>query len=209
MCGRFYMADEDETGEIQRMIEEAARKQQAIVGCDSVARGEIAPGMTAAALALGKTGKMGAFPMEWGFSAMKKRIINTRLETAAQKPLFADAFRQRRCILPMTHYFEWENRQEQLPSLLDGTGWEPVENRRTRYMIRPEGEGTLFLAGIYRYEGNKKLPVFSVLTCEPHESIAWLHDRMPVILARQEAFSFLQDASVAQKRQQKMIFRAG
>ena len=43
MCGRFYMADEDETGEIQRMIEEAARKQQAIVGCDSVARGEIAP----------------------------------------------------------------------------------------------------------------------------------------------------------------------
>ena len=43
MCGRFYIADEDETGEIQRMIEEAARKQKAILGCDTIAGGKWPP----------------------------------------------------------------------------------------------------------------------------------------------------------------------
>ncbi|MBR2055118.1 MAG: SOS response-associated peptidase family protein [Clostridia bacterium] len=209
MCGRFYIADEDETGEIQRMIEEAARKQKAILGCDTIARGEVAPGMTAAALALGKTGKRGVFPMEWGFSLEKKRIINTRLETADELPLFRSAFQTRRCLLPMTHYFEWENREEVIPSLLDGTGWEAKGKRRNRYAIRPEGNGRMYLAGIYRYEANKKLPVFSVLTCAPDESIAWLHERMPVILEEQTAMDFLHRAEDAEGRERCMVFRAG
>lgn len=209
MCGRFYIADEDETGEIQRMIEEAARKQKAILGCDTIARGEVAPGMTAAALALGKTGKRGVFPMEWGFSLGKKRIINTRLETAGELPLFQSAFQTRRCLLPMTHYFEWENREEVIPSLLDGTGWEAKGKRRNRYAIRPEGQGRMYLAGIYRYEPEKKLPVFSVLTCSPDESIAWLHDRMPVILGEQTAMDFLCRAEAAENREKTMVFRAG
>lgn len=209
MCGRFYIADEDETGEIQRMIEEAARKQQAILGVRTVAPGEIAPGMTAPALALGKTGRVGAFPMEWGFSLEKKRIINTRLETADELPLFQSSFRNRRCLLPMTHYFEWEERQEEQPSLIPGFLMATGKKQRTRYAIRPEGQGMMYLAGIYRYEPEKKLPVFSVLTCRPDESIAWLHDRMPVILGKQCAMDFLHSERAADSREKAMVFRAG
>ncbi len=209
MCGRFYIADEDETGEIQRMIEEAARKQKAILDCNTVMQGEIAPGMTAAALAVGKTGKIGAFPMDWGFRVGKKRIINARLETAAEKPLFRDAFLQRRCLLPMTHYFEWENREETVPSLLEGTGWEPKGKTHTRYAVRPAVKGPMYLAAIYRYENEKKLPSFSVLTGAPDDSISWLHDRMPVILHEQVAFDFLHDFRAAEEREGRMRWQVG
>ena len=206
MCGRFYIADADETGEIQRMIEEAARKQKAIIGVDTVARGEVAPGMTAAALALGKSGK-GAFPMEWGFSLDQKRIINTRLETAAERPLFQDAFLQRRCLLPMTHYFEWGWQEREVPSLLADTAFFQTEKKRIRYAIRPQRDGMLYLAGIYRYEEGKKLPVFSVLTCAPDDSISFLHDRMPVIFSRETALGFLQDEKTVAHREKEMAFR--
>lgn len=209
MCGRFYIADADETGEIQRMIEEAARKQKAIIGVDTVARGEVAPGMTAAALALGKSGKVGAFPMEWGFSLDQKRIINTRLETAAERPLFQDAFLQRRCLLPMTHYFEWGEREEIMPSLLLDEALMPKEKRRIRYAIRPKTEGPVYLAGVYRYEKEKPLPVFSVLTCAPDASISWLHDRMPVIFSGRRAMDFLQSEKAVQARELAMDFRVG
>lgn len=209
MCGRFYIADADETGEIQRMIEEAARKQKAIIGVDTVARGEVAPGMTAAALARGRNGKIGAFPMEWGFSLDKKRIINARLETAAERPLFRDAFLQRRCLLPMTHYFEWGEQEEILPSLLPDESLMPKEKKRVRYAIWPQEKGPMYLAGIYRYEKEKPFPVFSVLTCAPDATISWLHDRMPVIFSAQGAMDFLQSEKAVDARQQAMQCRVG
>lgn len=207
MCGRFYIADEDETGEISRIIAEAERKQKAIIGESTVSCGEIAPGMTAAALAVGKTGKIGAFPMEWGFSLQGKRIINTRLETAAEKPLFRDAFASRRCLLPMTHYFEWGWQEREVPSLLADTAFFQTEKKRIRYAIRPQRDGMLYLAGIYRYEQGKKLPVFSVLTCAPDDSISFLHDRMPVIFSRETALGFLQDEKTVAHREKEMAFR--
>lgn len=209
MCGRFYIADEDMDGEIQRIIDEAARKQKAIIGADTVARGEVAPGMTAAALALGKRGDIGAFPMEWGFTLGNKRIINTRLETAAEKPLFRDGFLQRRCLMPLTHYFEWGDMEWEEPSLLAGTALAPRKTKKNRWIIRPEREGQVYLAGIYRYEPEKKLPVFSVLTCVPDASIGWLHDRMPVLLHGEHAMAFLTDEKAVSAREQRMIFRAG
>lgn len=209
MCGRFYIADEDETGEIQRMIDAAARKQKAIIGQDTLARGEVAPGMTAAALALGKSGQMGAFPMEWGFTLGKKRIINARLETAAERPLFRDGFLQRRCLLPMAHYFEWGEGEEILPSLFTSPALLPKAKKRIRYAIRPQKEGPMYLAGIYRYEEERKLPVFTVLTCAPDESIAWLHGRMPVIFSEQTAMAFLRSEKVADTRERQMRFQVG
>ncbi|MBQ8964354.1 MAG: SOS response-associated peptidase [Clostridia bacterium] len=108
-----------------------------------------------------------AFAMRWGYLLPDgRRIINARSETAAERLLFRDGILRRRCAIPATNYYEWER----------------IGGRRIKYAIRPV-EGQLFyMAGIYRMEADG--PVFSILTRQSADSIAFIHDRMPVILPR-------------------------
>lgn len=71
---------------------------------------------------------------------------------------------QRRCAVPATNYFEWERAGKQ----------------KTKYAIRPAGNGLMYMAGIYRVENGR--PVFTILTSDPAESISFIHNRMPVLL---------------------------
>jgi putative SOS response-associated peptidase YedK len=101
---------------------------------------------------------------------------------------------ERRCLIPCSWYFEWETRDGQ-QSLLDDplslqirAAGENVQRKaksrqKIKYAIRPKAPGVIFLAGIYRYEENQRLPVLSVLTREPAPEIAFIHDRMPVIFS--------------------------
>lgn len=75
-----------------------------------------------------------------------------------------DGMLQRRCLIPASNYFEWEKRGRD----------------KIKYAIRPAGSTIFYMAGIYRIEGGK--PAFTILTREPAESIAFIHNRMPVIL---------------------------
>jgi len=116
--------------------------------------------------------------MSWGFYAAYpgKPVINARSETAAVKPMFADSLRRRRCVIPVSSFFEYNNRKE------------AVE------FFHPEGE-LLFLAGIWRREA--KGNCFTVLTTEANESVSRYHDRMPLLLTRSHLGDWLmEEASV-------------
>ena len=196
MCGRFFVEGENENELLSRMIEEAERRQQALTGESTIAVGEVFPGSTVAAMAMGKSGEIGMFPMQWGFHRSDKRglIINTRSETALEKPLFRKSMLERRCLVPCSWYFEWETRDaqqsllENLPSFqMQPEGQIPrgkMKNQmKIKYAIRPKASGVIYLAGIYRFEENLKLPVLSILTREPAQDISFIHDRMPVIFS--------------------------
>ena len=196
MCGRFFLAPEEEEKQLQRMLAEADRYMLSLTGQPGVARGEIRPSQAAAALARSKSGDIKAFPMLWGFHKRdgKGLIINTRSETAMDKPLFRAPMAQRRCLIPASWYIEWA-RQEEVPGLLDNTALfvsgSPLPGKQNRrgaaafpsvpYAIRPKASRIMYLAGIYRYEAGLTLPVFSVLTREAAPGIAFIHPRMPVI----------------------------
>ena len=196
MCGRFFVEGESENELLARMIAEAERRQQAITDESSIARGEVYPASTVAAMAVGKTGDIGIFPMVWGFHLQpnNKLIINTRSETALEKPLFKKSMIERRCLIPCSWYFECETRDAQ-QSLLDGMPSLQIQAAgpiakgkaknpsKIKYAIRPKAPGIIYLAGIYRYEENQKLPVLSILTREPAPEISFIHDRMPVIFS--------------------------
>ena len=196
MCGRFFVEEESENELLARMIDEASRRQQAITGESSIATGEVFPSATVASLAVGKTGKIGAFPMTWGFHRPDNKglIINARSETAMDKPMFSGAMQSRRCLIPCSWYFEWETRDAQqsllddMPSLQIQAAGQTVRGKaknpaKIKYAIRPKAPGIIYLAGIYRYEENQKLPVLSILTREPAPEISFIHDRMPVIFS--------------------------
>ena len=177
MCGRFYIPENDENETILEILQEAAQRRQALTGDGTIARGEVAPSETVAALAPGRNGGTGGYPMRWGFTRYdgKGFIINTRSETALEKPMFRQSMLERRCLIPAAYYFEWER----------------CGKEKIRYAIRPKQDGVMFLAGIYRFEEGEKLPALSILTREPAEEIAFIHDRMPVIFSERNRDAWL------------------
>ena len=110
--------------------------------------------------------------LEWGFglptdTGAMKPVVNARMETADSKPLFRDSFFEQHCLVPAGGYFEWEKQ---------GAARMPWR------ITRNDGEPFAF-AGIWRKEKRAKSTlVFTVLTAPAHPDLAWLHDRMPIIL---------------------------
>ena len=164
MCGRYWIDDGRESIELTEIIEAVNRR---VVLEPVKTSGEIFPADIVPVVASNRRMTPTAFAMQWGYALPDgRRIINARSETAETKPMFADGMRQRRCAVPATNYFEWER----------------MGKAKTKYAIRPADGQLFYMAGIYRIESGR--PVFSILTREPAESIAFIHDRMPVILPR-------------------------
>lgn len=118
-----------------------------------------------------------ASKMKWGFRDPyhESLVINARSESAAEKPMFAESVRERRCVIPASGYYEWDR-------------------SKSRYRFtRPEG-GLVLLAGIYRQEimtdrsgdpqdneGKRTTePHFTILTASANECMKPVHPRMPV-----------------------------
>jgi putative SOS response-associated peptidase YedK len=97
------------------------------------------------------------------------KMINARSETAAEKPSFRAAFRRRRCLIPTDGFFEWQKR--------DG-GKVPMFIHRDDWQV-------FAFAGLwevwYSPEGDE-LRTATILTTEPNDLMASIHNRMPVIL---------------------------
>ena len=166
MCGRYYIAEDDMTEEMARIIEEINRKKTPEGMKTS---GEVFPSDIVPVLANSRQQDVQPFAMRWGYTfPNSKPVINARSETAAIKPMFKDGMKQRRCLIPATHYYEWEHRGRQ----------------SIKYAIRPERSRMLYLAGIYHLEKHDDVivPTFTVLTREASPGISFIHDRMPIIL---------------------------
>lgn len=168
MCGRFYVPEDDSAETIRAILEYLEHRNV------KVKTGDVFPGDVAAVVASNRHLEPQPFAMEWGYHLSDgKRIINARSETAAQKAMFADGIRQRRCLIPAQHYYEWEK----------------ADGRKVKYAIEPKDSVGFFLAGIYRLEAGK--PVFTVLTRSAAEGIAFIHERMPVILPNEATTDWL------------------
>ena len=169
MCGRYYIAEDDAAEELRQIIEAVNRRSTNVK-----TGGEIRPSDTVPVLANSPSLQPGAYAMHWGYTLSDgKLLFNARSETAAEKAMFEDGMSQRRCLIPATCYFEWEHRGKD----------------KIKYAIAPEGSRMIYLAGIYRKEGNRA--ACAILTREPAESIAFIHNRMPVILPAEAVSDWL------------------
>ena len=169
MCGRFHL---EESPELRPIIEEMNRSPLLPFFGDAavMTHGEIRPSAVVPAVAFSRAGKKAVFPMKWGFKGKSGLLINARTETAAEKPLFREAWRAHRCAVPASCYYEWEH----LPGANGKKALGP------KYAIRPAGATITWLCGLYRIENGA--PAFVILTREPTEPIRFIHDRMPFIL---------------------------
>jgi putative SOS response-associated peptidase YedK len=109
-------------------------------------------------------------PAFWGFVVHgRPLIINARSETAAHRPAFRGALERRRCVVPTDGFYEWEGEK----------------GDRRPLWFHPPDRGLLLLAGLYDLSHEGHL-TFTILTTAANEVVARAHDRMPVILTRDE-----------------------
>jgi putative SOS response-associated peptidase YedK len=100
-------------------------------------------------------------------------MINAKAETVAEKPAFKNAFKRKRCLIPADGFYEWQKNEN---------GKQPM-----RIMLK---EQSIFsMAGIYDTwttpEGTK-MHTCSIITTKPNKLMEPIHDRMPVILRRED-----------------------
>ena len=206
MCGRYTTDIETDEGELFRILlraeEETFSPADAAsdAASDAAIRAytqprEVFPSEPAAVLTADPRNASsdlcsGARYLRWGYPSAdgKRLIINARSETAAEKLLFSEDLRLRRCIVPTAGFFEWTH-----------TG------QRLKYRFNAPGSGLLWLAGLYRPiaagEQPPKIPgmthEFVILTTDANASMRPVHSRMPVILRPEHREEWLYDDASA------------
>ncbi len=175
MCGRYTLFDEDEDAEIKAIVEQIRQNYPDA----PIKSGDIYPTNTAPAV-VANGGRLTAQPVVWGFPKFGASgvIINARAETVAEKKMFADSMRYRRCVVPSTGFYEWDREKH-------------------KYLFRLPGETSLYMAGLWRdFDGERRLVI---LTTAANASMADVHDRMPVILPRGLVRAWATDTDMAVK----------
>jgi|SRR4051794_25669792 len=102
------------------------------------------------------------------------KMINARAEGITEKNAYKHAFKKRRCIIPADGFFEWKK--------------VPGQKAKQPYFIHREDGEPLAFAGLWEvWRPNKDddtevVRSCTIITGQPNEKIAEIHDRMPVIL---------------------------
>jgi putative SOS response-associated peptidase YedK len=125
-------------------------------------------------------------PMRWGLvpswakdPSIGSKLINARCETLGEKPAFRKALKSRRCIVPISGFYEWQRQ---------GRGKQP-------YFVTSADGTPLTLAGLWE-EWNGLLS-FTVITVPANEQVSAIHDRMPAMLSLDEALVWLKTGDTA------------
>jgi putative SOS response-associated peptidase YedK len=169
VCGRFTLATPDP----------AAVRARFPIGetVEVCRRYNIAPGDEVLAVTTDREGAPRGDLLRWGLvpSWAKSpdtglKMINARLETVNERPAYKGAFERYRCLIIADGFYEWQRRS---------TG-----PRHPFHITRRDGALFAFagLWSIWHGEHGSTLRTCTVITEPANQSIAPLHDRMPVIL---------------------------
>ena len=178
MCGRFTQAFTwAEVVSFYRLVDEIAPALSA--------SWNVAPTHNAGVIVPGGGG-LRFQPMRWGLvphwakdPSIGSKLINARAETLGGKPAFRQALRSRRCIVPISGFYEWRRQ---------GRGKQPI------FISGADGK-PLSLAGLW--EDWNGLLTFTIVTVPANEKLAPIHDRMPAILAPEDALAWLKTGDTA------------
>src|SRR5262249_52054193 len=103
---------------------------------------------------------------------------NARLETVAKKVTFRHAYENNHCLVPMNSYFEWLSSSK----------------FKQPYLFKMKDDSIFSVAGIWeRPEHPGEPATFAVLTTKPNSLVAKIHDRMPVILRKDQEDMWLRE----------------
>ena len=178
MCGRFILTD------LSVILERFDVDESALAPLPA---GDFLPGQAVPAV-ICAGGKRRLGTLRWGLvpawakdPAVGGRMFNARAETLSEKPSFQEAFRKRRCLIPAEGFYDWRGEK----------------GKKQAVLFRLRSGEPFALAGLYdtwRSPVGEKLHTCTIVTTEPNELIAPVHNRMPVILTRESEALWLDPA---------------
>ncbi len=123
--------------------------------------------------------KWGLVPFWAKEASIGQRLINARLDSLPEKPAFREAFTRRRCLIAASGFYEWAA---------------AVQGRRRPFFIRGRDEPLLAFAGLWerwRAPDGRTLETCVIVTTDANATLAPIHDRMPVLVARADQAHWL------------------
>lgn len=138
--------------------------------------------------------------------AVGARATNARVETVLQKRSFARAAAARRCLVPVTGWYEWQAS----PVATTRAG----RPRKQPFFITRSDGRPLALAGLYEFWKDPNAPAddplswivsFTVLTQEAEPGLDRIHDRQPLALDPQDWAAWLDPELRAPDRVQEFL----
>ena len=193
MCGRYTLTDPD-----PRLMRFRFGLTES-VEIDQKPRYNVAPTDPVLAVRLNRAGEREPGILRWGLiphhsdpDTFDRLLINARAETVAGAPAFRDAFLTHRCLIVADGFYEWRAEE---------TGKKPV------WITRPSREPFGF-AGLWasaeRADGSE-VHSCAIVTCEPGEIVAPIHDRMPVILEQSGESDWLDPGTGADRLRELLV----
>lgn len=158
MCGRYYY--DTKKDKLKEILTHAYKRKYM-----DFKEGEIFPTQYAPILLL-ENNKIYSTFQRWGY---QRKIINARAETLLERPLFKKDFQQRRCVIPMSYFFEWDK-------------------NKNKFAFGDE----VYLAGFYNLQDE-----FIIITIESQGDIKPIHHRMPICLEKHQIKDYLQNLNKA------------
>ena len=183
MCGRF--TQQRPTSEIAAIFEAEDLFD------DPGGRFNVAP-TDEAAVVVKRDERRAVVGYRWGLipgwsddPRIASRTFNARAETVATSPVFRDAFRRRRCLVPVDGFYEW---------LREGATRQPMR-------IHDPQERPLALAGLWTGRQDPESGIwhrtFTIVTTSPNEFMTPIHNRMPVVVPPDDWVRWLSSTTAA------------
>jgi len=169
MCGRYNLITD-----AVALVDFFAIEQTLFNASQIEPHYNIAPGQNVPVVRDGSNGRELVLA-RWGLvphwskeSRTRYSTINARAETVAEKPVYRDSFKRRRCLIPATGFYEWKRDGEQ----------------KIPYHIQLAGGGLFAFAGLWDHwqKQGEGFDSCSIIVTSANETVRPVHERMPVIL---------------------------
>lgn len=148
-------------------------------------------------------GRLEFRPMRWGLvpswaksvkDADKYSMINARSEEIAEKRSYKAALKKRRCIVPVSGFYEWKR----------------TSSAKRPFAIFLKDDPIMSLAGIYEHwvseETGEIVDSYALVTTAANSYMSKIHDRMPVILGKDDEQLWL-DPHVSDAKEIQALMR--
>lgn len=184
MCGRYVLLTD-----LNKIVASFDVQE---VGCDYHPSNTISPGQQIPAVVRQNEANHLVF-FRWGLipswakdPSIGNKMFNARAETVAEKPSFRSAFKRRRCLIIADGFYEWQK-------------LERVKKPFLFFLRAGEPFGFAGLYEIWISPDGSPVQSCTIITTTPNDLISPIHDRMPVILHKDQELRWMDPSNEDQK----------